>query len=105
MNIRLTDNYELRRINSLNWQLFEWREVEKLDKPASKGGRKTGEKVSEWVALDCFPRTIESACAWILENGNGYTRDESLTLAQAVDEFKRTADDLKHAVERAVRNG
>ena len=50
MNIRLTDNYELRRINSLNWQLFEWREVEKLDKPANKGGRKTGEHLQKAVS-------------------------------------------------------
>lgn len=101
MNIRLTDNYELRRVDSLNWRLYERRGVKKRE---SKGGKRTGEVLTEWVALDCFPRTIESACAWILENGKDYTRDESLTLAQAVDEFKRTADDLKHAVERAVRS-
>lgn len=102
MNIRLTDNYELRRVDSLNWRLYERRGVKKKD---GSRGKPTGEVQHEWVALDCFPRTVYSACAWILENGKGYTRDESLTLAQAVDEFKRTADDLKHAVESAVRNG
>jgi hypothetical protein len=101
MNIRLTDNYELRRVDSLNWRLYERKAVKKKD---GSRGKPTGEVLTEWVALDCFPRTVDSACAWILENGKGYTRDESLTLAQAVDEFKRTADGLKHAVERAVRN-
>ena len=102
MNIRLTDNYELRRVDSLNWRLYEHKAVKKKD---GSRGKPTGEVQHEWVALDCFPRTIEGACAWILENGKGYTRDESLTLAQAVDEFKRTADSLKRAVEKAVRHG
>lgn len=76
----MTDNYELRRVDSLNWRMYERRGVKKRE---SKGGKRTGEVLTEWVALDCFPRTIESACAWI--------------------RLKQTADDLKHAVERAVR--
>ena len=99
MNIRLTDNYELRRVDTLNWRLYERRGVKKRE---SRGGKRTGEVLTEWVALDCFPRTVDSACAWILENGKDYTRDESLTLAQAVDEFRRTAGDLERAVEKAM---
>lgn len=102
MNIRLTDNYELRRVDTLNWRLYERRGVKKRE---SKGGKRTGEVLTEWVALDCFPRTVGGACAWILENGKDYTRDESLTLAQAVNELKQTADDLKRAMEKAVRHG
>lgn len=99
MNIRLTDNYELRRVDTLNWRLYERRGVKKRE---SRGGKRTGEVLTEWVALDCFPRTVDSACAWILENGKDYTRDKALTLAQAVDDFKRTAGDLKRAVEKAM---
>lgn len=97
MNIRLTDNYELRRVDTLNWRLYEYKAVKKKD---GSRGKRTGEVQHEWVALDCFPRTVDSACAWILENGKGYTRDESLTLAQAVDELKQTAATLEKNVKK-----
>lgn len=38
MNIRLTENYELHRMDSLNWRMFEHKLVEKKDGAAS--GRK-----------------------------------------------------------------
>ena len=62
MNIRLTENYELRRMDSLNWRMFEHKLVEKKD---GARGRKTGEKRMEWVGLECYPRDIESAIRWI----------------------------------------
>ena len=99
MEIRLTDNYELRRVDSLNWRLYERRGVKKLD---SKRGKRTGEVQTERVALDCFPQTVEGACAWILENGKGYSRDETLTLEKAVGELRAIADGLEHAVRKAV---
>lgn len=97
MNIRLTDNYELRRVDSLNWRMYERRGVKKRE---SKGGKRTGEVQHEWVALDCFPRTVESACVWILENGEGYTRDESLTLEESITEYREIADELTRNVKR-----
>lgn len=67
MNIRLTDNYELRRMDALNWRLYEYKPVKKLDKPARLGGKRTGEVAMEWVALECYPRDIEHAIRWIFE--------------------------------------
>ena len=97
MNIRLTDNYELRRVDTLNWRLHERRGVKKKD---GSRGKPTGEVQHEWVALDCFPRTVGGACAWILENSRSYSKDERATLAQAVDMERAIADDLKKHVEK-----
>ena len=100
MNIRLTDSYELRRVDPLNWRLYEHKAVKKKD---GSRGKPTGEVQHEWVALDCFPRTIESACAWILENGKGFTRDESLTLEEAIAEYREIADALMRNVKRYAK--
>lgn len=58
MDIRITDTYELRRVDSMNWQLYKLKELE--------GGKRKGEV--DWVPLQCYPHDAAQAVRWIVEN-------------------------------------
>ena len=58
MDIRLLDNYELRRVDDRNWQLYKLKELE--------SGKRKGEV--DWVPLGIYPQTIEGSIQWIFEN-------------------------------------
>lgn len=98
MNIRLTENYELRRVDSLNWRMFEHKLVEKKD---GARGRKTGEKRMEWVGLECYPRDIESAIRWILQYAPKKNwADGETDLRGALDSLREIERDMAaHAAE------
>lgn len=100
MNIRLLDNYELRRVDDRNWQLWQFKPVKKKD---GSRGRKTGEVVMEWTALGIFPRTIEGAIRWIFENApkRNWAHAEC-DLRGAIDELRELERDMAaHAEEFA----
>lgn len=57
MNIRITDKYELRRVDAMNWQLYKLKELE--------SGKRKGEV--DWVPLQCYPSDVAQAVRWIAE--------------------------------------
>lgn len=55
MDIRVTEDYEVRALDSLNWQVWNLREVAKKD----------GTKSVEWVATGNYFSRLDSAIEWI----------------------------------------
>lgn len=57
MRIELIDGFELRPMNSMNWQVYEFRKVVK----------KNGTVAEQWVGLESYHNTVRSALMWLLE--------------------------------------
>lgn len=55
MDIRVTEDYEVRAADSLNWQVWNLREVAKKD----------GTKSVEWVATGNYFSRLDGAIEWI----------------------------------------
>lgn len=99
MNIKITDKYELRRVDSLNWQLYKFKKLE--------GGKRKGEV--DWVPLQCFPRNVEQAVRWIVENAPRADWEDCETdLRGFLDEMENLEESIKShakAFQEAVKNG
>jgi len=57
-SIRVLETYEVRRMDSLNWRVWQYKVL--------KGGERKGE--SDWVPLDSYHGTLASAIEWIAKN-------------------------------------
>lgn len=87
------DDWKLVRVDQMNWQVFERREVKPKDGPPRV----------DWVGLPAFFGDIGHAARYMLQRafgGSGYVGD----LAGAVEEFGRIADNLEKSVTRAVES-
>ena len=92
--IQLDENTRIAHIDALNWTVQELRHEPKGDRWRQANGDGFGP----------FCRSAASAVAWLLDyefGKSGFQGDLKL----AVAEYQHIADDLKHAVERAVRHG
>ena len=86
MDIRITDGYELRPIDSLNWQLFELREVNKKD----------GSKSVEWVATGNYFSRLDGAVEFVMRHLLKKNQKQAVvTLADALDELRGIAAEIK----------
>lgn len=97
--IQLDETMRIRHIDAKNWTVEVLKECEAKDKT----------KYTEWRQANGngfgpFLRTPTQAVTWLLDyefGKSGFQGDLKL----AVAEFQHIADDLEHAVERAVRHG
>lgn len=96
--IQIDEKTRIRRIDPLNWTVEVLKECEAKDKT----------KYTEWRQANGnkfgpFCRSAADAVAWLLDcryGNSGFNGDLKLAIA----EYRHIADDLKHAVERAVRD-
>ena len=98
MNIRVTDDYELRPTsNGLDWQVHERRTLRKSNNPKVRS--REGE--TEWVALESYHRDVESALKWIMKHmpRNQYKAVEA-DLAGAIDELRRISKEIERNAKR-----
>lgn len=99
MDIRLTDDYELRRVDSLNWQLYQMKE--------KKNGKNRGEV--GWVPVRCYPRSVADALEWLAEHvpkrdwgpGTVDLREAAAKMRELERDVARHAE----AFERGLRDG
>ncbi len=94
--LRITEKYELRRVDDMNMQLYEFREVD-----TSKSHRYGSEERTEWRATGNFFQTVESACLFVFKRmqcESGYEGD----LRGAVSAIERMKDEIVDNVRRAV---
>ncbi len=57
-SIRVLDTYEVRRMDALNWRVWQHKEL--------TSGKRKGER--DWVGLDSYHTSLASAVGWIAEN-------------------------------------
>lgn len=92
--IQLDENTRIAHIDALNWTVQELRHEPKGDRWRQANGDGFGP----------FCHTPAEAAVWLLEHrygDSGFNGDLKLAIA----EYRHIADDLKHAVERAVCHG
>lgn len=90
MDIRITDKYELRRVDAMNWQLYKLKKLE--------GGKRKGEV--DWVPLQCFPRDVPQAVRWIAENA---PRADWAYCKVDLDDFLAEMEKLEQSMGRHAR--
>lgn len=84
-SIRVTDTYEIRRCDSLNWQVWRYKEAEK--------GKSKGEM--EWVRLPSFHGSVRSALQWIANNAMREERaDVDVDLEGAIEALRGIERDI-----------
>lgn len=97
--IQIDETTRIRRIDPLNWTVEILKKCKtKDDEPYTAWKQANGDKFGP------FCHSAADAVAWLLDyefGESGFNGDLKLAIA----EYRHIADDLKHAVERAVRNG
>ena len=97
--IQIDETTRIRRIDPLNWTVEILKECKTKDgEPYTEWKQANGEKFGP------FCRSAADAVAWLLDRRYGDSGFQG-DLKVAIAEYQHIADDLKHAVERAVRNG
>lgn len=95
--IQIDEKTRIRRIDPLNWTVEFLKDCKtKDDEPYTEWRQANGNKFGP------FCRSAADAVAWLLDyryGDSGFNGDLKLAIA----EYRHIADDLKHAVERAVR--
>lgn len=89
--IVVSERYKVVRIDSLNWQVFEFREI--------KNKQRAGQK--DWVALPRFYGKLTDALAGIARHGNSDACG-SMTLDEAVRAIEKSNERLAREIEKAV---
>lgn len=96
MNIRVTDDYELRVVDALNWQVYEFKEVKHKD----------GTKSVDWVGTGNYFTRLDGAIEWIWhqlprkrQNGTLVTLQDALKAIRGMlAEVRECADRIERAV-------
>ena len=99
MEITFGDRYRLDRLDDMNLQMHEYRDVRKMDKPASKGGKPTGETEKRWMPMHVYFADVPSAVAWLYRK---LQRDDPMKgeLADALLRMEAIKDELIAEVTR-----
>ncbi|MBR3226115.1 MAG: hypothetical protein IKF78_12410 [Atopobiaceae bacterium] len=86
MDIRVTEDYEVRALDSLNWQVWNLREVAKKD----------GTKSVEWVATGNYFTRLDGAVEFVMRHLLKKNQKQAVvTLADALDELRGIAAEIK----------
>ena len=88
--IIITDRLKAVKVDSLNWQIFEYREIE--DKPNAK---RAGER--DWCGLPCYFGSLKYAMLRLLDVDIA-TSGESMTLEDAIKRIERCERKIAKAV-------
>ena len=97
--IQIDETTRIRRIDPLNWTVEFLNECKtKDDEPYTEWRQANGNRFGP------FCHTPAEAAVWLLDRRYGDSGFQG-DLKRAVAEYRHIADDLKRAVERAVRNG
>lgn len=91
MRIRVTDEYELRDSDALNWQVFEYREITKKD----------GSVVKEWTPRAAYFSRLSGALDWIIQQLPRKRENGTLvTLQDALKDIRKMAKEVKKYAEK-----
>ena len=86
--IDVCEGFQLRTVDNLNWQVFEYREVKKKDGGAAK----------EWIALPSFHGKLSTAVLWIFDYLPKSRSADRKNLEELIKELNAVAADVgKHA--------
>ena len=87
--ITVLDDFEIRLMDTLNWRVWQHKELE--------GGKRKGEK--DWVALDSYHSTVKSAVEWVSKHASRTLDDgERAGLEEAIGKLGEIERDIaKHA--------
>lgn len=91
--IIINDRYKVVRIDSQNWQIFEYREIKERHK-----AKRAGE--TDWCGLPCYFGNLKYALLRLIDL-NVSSDGESMTLEEAVKCIKATERQIIKAVEKA----
>lgn len=94
--IIVSDRYKVVRIDSMNWQIFEYRKIkESLNAEQSK---RAGEY--DWCAMPIYYGNLKYALLRLIDLDVA-TDGESMTLEQAVRHIRQVERNIVKAVEKA----
>ena len=93
-SIRLTENYEIRRYDSMNWRMYVRKEI-------TRGDRK-GEV--DWVPQQAYFGTIEAALSHLLKDHALNGDDEKTDVKGAIRNLRKVEQDARAHAE-AFRDG
>lgn len=103
MIVDVTKNYQLRCIDGLNWQVYQYREVE-----IRENKKPTGKKKMEWVPLQSYHGTVESGVKSIAKNylkGDEFKNDR-VSLKEFISSLEKVKREIgKYAKSIGVSNG
>ena len=86
--IDVCEGFQLRTVDNLNWQVFEYREVKKKDGGAAK----------EWIALPSYHAKLSTAVLWIFDYLSKSRSADRKNLKELIEELNAVAADIgKHA--------
>ena len=89
-SIRLTENYEIRRHDSMNWRMWRRKEITK--------GKRRGEM--DWVPQEAYFGNIEAALGHLMRDHALNGDKEKTDVKGAIANFRRLENEIKsHAKE------
>lgn len=106
MIIEVIDGYELRSSDGMNWQVFEYRKVERRE----KGNKRTGQIDYEWVGLPSYHGSIAAGIEWISDYipKSSKNRGRRATLAQFLEDYGKIKTGITKSANKmakAVKDG
>ncbi len=92
--IQINEQWKIVKSDALNWQPFEWREIEN-----KSGAKRAGE--FDWMASGHFFGQLSPALRWIAEQqvDNG----EKMTMQEAVSRIETSNLKLMRDIEKALK--
>jgi len=97
--VTINERFKVVHVDSMNWQLFERREIKRGDR-SGKGKSRVGE--IDWIALPAFFGTLRAALAKAKE----LNRDRNLPdcgMAEAVDSIGKLDAAFMKQLDRALK--
>lgn len=94
--IQLHDEWKVVRIDSMNWQVFQLREIKESNKP---GVKKRGGEI-DWVALPAYFGTVAAAAGYVYDKLEDKAGKKNIK--QLMDFMKREREKMVKAVEKVT---
>ena len=94
--IQLHDNWKVVRIDSMNWQVFQLREIKESHKPDTKS--RAGE--IDWVGLPAYFGTVAAAAGFVYDKLPDAAGKKNIK--QLMDFMKREREKMVKAVEKVT---
>ena len=98
MIIEVTDEYELRCTDGINWQVFKFKER----KTRGEDRKYTGESEKQWVALPSYHGSIESGVSWII---NDMPKKKTLNQRKTLEQYIKDMKTLERRITKKIKEG
>lgn len=99
--VEVTDIYQLRCSDRMNWQVFKLKGVKKR----GEDGKASGKVEKQWVGLPSFHGTVSSGVMWILKDMSKSSKKDKVTLNEFLEEMNKVSNKVIRSIRKKENAG